>query len=224
MYRIIIIYVIILSIKSNCLAQTNDCSLLGVYGECENIYNCFQLRLNKDKSFVYYINEYLPGKGLANGTWLERNDTLILNIEVPREKTIIEESYNGDLKGNMLTFNIVARDTLPIDSAEIVINNQGFYWTNKNGQIRIDEGNIMKVVVNYPFIQDSTFEIKVDKANVINFYIPMGGTELIYQQPEKWLIEEGKLIPIWFADGEYLLRRDRTIKKVAKRKIVADLK
>lgn len=224
MYRTIIISAIILSVKYNCSAQKNNCNLIGVYGECENIYNCFQIRLNEDKTFIYYINEYVPGKGIANGTWVARNDTLILDIEIPREKTTVKKSYSNDLEGKQLTFYIVARDTMPIDSGKIVINNQRNYWTDKNGQINLARENLSQVNVNYPFIQDSTFAIESDTSNIIDFYIPMGGTELIYQQPEKWLIEGKELIPIWFTDGKYQLRKDRAIKKVPKRKILNELK
>lgn len=223
MYRIINT-IIALNIAITCFAQTSDGNLAGVYGKCKNIYSCFQLKLNKDQSFDYYINEYVPGEGIAQGTWHVNEDTLILAVDVPRKEAILKQSFNKELQGQRLAFKVVDRDTMPIDSGKVLINKNKVYWTDEKGQINLDSGTIEQIEIENPFIQKTAFVIKANGDNTFSFYIPMGSTELIYQQPEKWLIEGKYLIPIWLKDGRYELTRDRAIKKVSKRKIVPELK
>ncbi len=221
------LYICLLTITLSVYSQ-NNLELIGVYGECKDAFHCYQIKLNKDYTFKYKINEYVPGKGIVKGTWKEYNDTLVLDIQLPEKgKPIIKKLFVDTIKGKRIILKTTEKDSLPISNAKVIINDSIVTESDNNGFVCIGMFKIDKIAVSYlNLLTDTIFYISGnEKTNLIEMYIPLSaGTELIYQQPKKWLIEGENLIPFWLTDGKYELRRDRAIKKVPKRKILPELK
>lgn len=197
-----------------------------VYGRCQSIYNCFQIVLFENGNFRYYINEYVPGKAVVNGSWNINKDTLLLSINVPLPEESVIVTNEGETDSICrLRFYLVSRDTMPISNAKVEINNDSKILSDANG-IVLYKNPITNVSISYHgMLQDSTFVLKEKAYKKIDFYIPLCVyAPITHQQPTKWLIEGNYLMPFLLTDGKYELRRDRAIKKVPKRKTLPELR
>ncbi len=200
----------------------------GVYGGCRDVFHCFQIKLNKDYTFRYYINEYVAGKGIVSGSWKIHNDTLSLDILLPeKEKPIIKKHFVDTIKNKKIILRTTEKDSLPISKAKVIINDSIVTTSDNNGFVYVNAKEIDKIAISYlNLLSDTIFHISNNENfNMLEMYIPLSaGIELIYQQPAKWLIEGKYLIPFWLKDGKYELMRERAIKKVPNRKILPELR
>ncbi|ESU22809.1 hypothetical protein FLJC2902T_32480 [Flavobacterium limnosediminis JC2902] len=85
-----IIFISIFFVLISCATKMKDSEL---YGKCKMPkYACTQLKLNKNKTFEYFVFEDVGGENLSTGTWkIHNGDTLILNSYTQPSKEEIED-------------------------------------------------------------------------------------------------------------------------------------
>jgi hypothetical protein len=202
-------------------------NIVGTYGDCEDVRQCFQIVLNENKTFKYYINDYVAGKGVVCGTWQSNNDTLFLDIALPeREKPTVLLYTEDTIEKKKLVLRTTELDSLPLSKATVIINESIKLESNSEGVVYVGVDKVERLEISYfNLLSDTVFNIEhEDDINVFELNIPLSaGIELIYKQPNKWWIEDSTLIPYWLEGQEYRLRRDRAIKKIPQRKTLPQL-
>jgi len=222
------IFIIMMFLHLYSYAQKNR-NIDGIYGKCYSHSNCFQIKLNKDNTFSYYVDNHFLGRGIVKGTWSVLKDTLLLNKkQKKKDKSSIKKTYNPSIIGSKLILSDAPEtNSLPL-ICKVIINNKLNYMSNYKGIVDIpDTVNIKKIkIINIDNLWEKTYLINHKLGNnlfKINIDLSSLGVDTKYLITSKWMIRRKKLIPIWRIEHKDLLKENLMIKKTSKKNLLPQL-
>jgi len=123
-----------------------------IYGEYQfkNDYAYHLIKLNKDLSFEYIINEHMIGYDTLIGTWYRLKDTILIIKKSNNKSRIINDSYNSGC------IKIVDNWNNPLHGVLIKINGLSIFKADNLGKICNKNAfkNISKIQVFYSYSRD----------------------------------------------------------------------
>lgn len=183
----------------------------GLYGECDRDmakYMCQQILLDSTGHFEYYDYLHLNGKKINYGTWIQKNDTIILN-STPQPKIVYHKS---ERRSDSITIRIIDTSAYaPSGSIFINADTIGIGFTDSNA-IKIPYQNIEKIFIrfwpNYFVLNFSPAEL--GNVDSITIYIQRDFRFSFVFKDEKWLISGDKLLHSRLPNGEFDKERGYT--------------
>lgn len=229
--KIFLLYLLSMMINPSITAQ-EDKRFIGFYEtpSCgRDFFECFQLLINKDKTFKFYRHGRYLGKKVLSGTWKVQNDTLYLKESLPKRNAMIEKNNIDTLKGKLVKIDIdIFGRVTPMFKNNFIINDSLVYESDDSGIITIKDNIIIsKIEISntYGFakLEENIFYIHDNKKiNYINIVVPI---KKIPVEEAVW-IKQGRYLEslVMGRDGKYKIMPHNRVKKSPKRRMAPELK